>query len=389
MYFIDTAYNSLIKYGEELCGDHVEQILLEDCKILVLSDGLGSGVKANILATLTSKIVVTMLKEGATLEETIDTIVHTLPVCQERQLAYSTFTILKVYKDGTVYAAEFDNPSFFLYRNGQDVPVKKTLKIINQKKIYESHFRLDKESLLVVVSDGVIHAGVGVVLNLGWEWDNVNAYLRELSKAGKSAGTVAANLIEVCQNLYEDRAGDDTTVLAVKIREQETINLLTGPPQNMEYDKQTIEKIMNTEGSFVVCGGTTANVVSRILNKEIQIDMSTMTEELPPAAFIEGTRLVTEGVITINKTLDILKACLASGFHPKAVARIHQKNAASMLAKILLEDCDRLNIWMGQAINPAHQDDGFTMNFSFKITQINALKSLMEKLGKDVRLYYV
>ena len=160
MYFVDTSYNSLIKHGEELCGDHVELVNVPDGKIMVLADGLGSGVKANILATMTSKIAATMLREGSSLEETIDTIVHSLPVCSERHLAYSTFTIIKAYHTGEVYAAEFDNPSIFLLRNGEDVPIEKTKKVINEKVIYESSFQLDKNSLLVVVSDGVIHAGV-------------------------------------------------------------------------------------------------------------------------------------------------------------------------------------------------------------------------------------
>lgn len=231
MYYIDTAYGSIIKDGEELCGDYVEQVNLSDSKILVLSDGLGSGVKANILATLTAKIASTMLKEGASLEETIDTIVHTLPVCSQRKLSYSTFTIIKVYKDGQVYAAEFDNPSLFLHRKGKDVSLYKTKRIINGKTIFESSFQLDQDSVLVVVSDGVIHAGVGMLLNLGWEWENVNEYLRGLSLEEKSALGVSTKLLDVCQTLYDEKPGDDATVVAVKIREQETINLFTGPPE--------------------------------------------------------------------------------------------------------------------------------------------------------------
>ena len=167
MYFIDTSFDSLTKHGEELCGDHVEQARLRDSCILVLSDGLGSGVKANILATLTSKIAVTMLKEGSTLEETIDTVVHTLPVCNERHLAYSTFTIIKIYNDGRGYAAEFDNPFIFLIRNGENVPIERQKRILNGKTIYECSFTMDKDTLLVAVSDGVVHAGVGRSLDLG------------------------------------------------------------------------------------------------------------------------------------------------------------------------------------------------------------------------------
>ena len=280
MYFIDTSFNSLIKYGEELCGDHIEQARLNDCTILVLSDGLGSGVKANILATLTSKIAVTMLKNGSTLEETIDTIVHTLPVCSERHLAYSTFTIIKIYNDGRGYAAEFDNPFIFLIRNGQTVPLKREKRELNGKTIYECSFVMDEYTLLVAVSDGVVHAGVGRSLDLGWQWENVDKFIKNIDISA-NAFDVTDSVLKECGKLYEDMAGDDTTVLSIKMKEQETINLFTGPPKNPAKDYDIIKEILSSEGKVVVCGGTTANIVARSLGAELEVDLSTMTQELP------------------------------------------------------------------------------------------------------------
>lgn len=390
MYYIDTAFNSIHKYGEELCGDHIEQVILEDSKILVLADGMGSGVKANILATLTSKIAATMLREGSSLEETIDTIVHTLPICSQRQLAYSTFTIIKVFKDGVVYVAEFDNPSIFLLKNGNDVPIDKTKKVINGKVIFESTFKIDEDSLLVAVSDGVVHAGVGRSLNLGWQWNNVNEYLKDFSKNPVTTTEVTNTVLEVCQNLYENQAGDDTTVLAVKIREQETINLLSGPPKNAEQDYDFIEELLQAEGKVVVCGGTTASVVARTLGAEIEVDIDTMTPEIPPVAKIPRIELVTEGVLTINKAIELIKDYQNPGFNSKIMAKLHEKNAAAMLARLLIENCDKLNIWAGQAVNPAHQnDESFPMDFNFKMNQLRELGRIVEKMGKEVKIMYI
>ncbi len=389
MFFVDTAYNSIIKYGEELCGDHVEQVNLPDSKILVLSDGLGSGVKANILATLTSKIAATMLKEGATLEDTIDTIVHTLPVCSERKLAYSTFTIIKVYNDGNVYTAEFDNPSIFLIKKGESYNIEKEKRIINEKIIYEANFKLDEESMLVAVSDGVVHAGVGKSLCLGWQRENVEKYLKEISQNNISTKATIRKVLNQCNTYYEGEAGDDTTVLAVKIRRQNKINLFTGPPKNPDDDFVIVNEILKSDGKVVVCGGTTANIIARALNCEIEIDLSTMTPTVPPVAVIPKVELVTEGVITINKAIELIKSYNNPREMPYILPKLQERNAAAMLARLLIEDCDKLNLWVGQAVNPAHQAEGFDMNFNFKINQIKELAYLVEKMGKEVKIKYI
>ena len=389
MYFIDASYNSLKKYSEELCGDCIKQANLKDCKIFVLADGLGSGVKANILSTLTSNIALTMLREGATLEETIDTIVHTLPVCRQRHLAYSTFTLIKIFRDGDAYVAEFDNPSIFLHKNGEDIPIKKTLKVVGDKNIYESRFKMDKDTMLVAVSDGVVHAGVGHSLDLGWEWVNVNTYLRDLSKDDISTKEVVKNVLDCCNELYENEPGDDTSVLAVKIKEQQVINILFGPPRDRKNDTEVFEKVLRSGEKVVVCGGTTAQIAARLLNTEMEFDMDTMTMDIPPIARIEGIELVTEGVITLSKAIDILREYVKPDYNPRLEKRLHENNAAAMLARLIIEGCDAVKIYQGTAINPAHQDLTFKMDFVFKINQLNEFKMLLEKMGKDVEVTYI
>ncbi len=114
----EAGYVLLNKAGEALCGDRVEVAGDPDALVLVLADGLGNGVKANILATLTAKILATMIAGGMPLDECVDTVVRTLPVCRERGIAYATFSVVRTKPGREVELIQFDNPPIIALRGG-------------------------------------------------------------------------------------------------------------------------------------------------------------------------------------------------------------------------------------------------------------------------------
>jgi hypothetical protein len=352
-----------------------------------MADGLGSGVKANILSTLTSKIAVTMLKEGASIFETVDTIIHTLPVCKVRKLAYSTFTIAEIYEDGRAYIAEYDNPPIFFIRDNQIIPLEKRETVIDGTVVKECNFTLKKEDLLVIVSDGVVHAGVGGALNLGWQWKNIGEYLNRLSSNEKSARKISKSLIDTCEYLYMDKPGDDATVVAVKIRKPEVVDMFTGPPKDPANDKLAIQKFMQSNGKKVICGGTAAKIAARELDREIIPNMDFIDPEVPPTAFIEGIDLVTEGVLTLSKAVEKIKRYVSSPYKDNLFYSFNKEDGA--LARILIEDCTHLNLWVGKAVNPAHQNPDFPIDLSIKLKVVDELVEVMKKLGIKVNLTYV
>lgn len=386
--FVEVAFHSLNKYGEELCGDMVEVIRLSDCTIIVLADGLGSGVKANILSTLTSKIAATMLKEGANIYDTVDTIVNTLPVCKIRNVAYSTFTLIKIFNDGRAYIAEYDSPPLFIIRNNKYLELNKKEIIINDKKVLESKITLQPGDLLTAVSDGVIHAGLGEMLNLGWQWDNVLDYLERRSTQNVSAQFIAKDLLEVCWNLYDGKPGDDTTVVSIGIKKPVYVDLFTGPPKDKSNDKYVIEQLMKGTGKKVICGGTAANIAERELNKKLEVNLNFINNNLPPTATMEGIDLITEGVLTLSAALDLMKSYVKPFYKSENTTIDLDEDAASQLVKILME-CTHLNIWVGNAMNPAHQNPNLPVDLSIKLNLVEELCNYMKKLGKNVTVNHV
>ncbi|HBE76652.1 MAG TPA: serine/threonine protein phosphatase [Firmicutes bacterium] len=380
--FIDTGWSSLPKFGEELCGDNVEVAKTADAVVAVLADGLGSGVKANILSKMTAKIIVTMLEKGASLEEVVDTIGNTLPICQKRLLAYSTFTIIHAKENGEVYIIEFDNPSVFFIHGGQISTVSfREIEVLG-KKIKETRFQASPGDILVAVSDGVVHAGIGGVLNLGWQWENVAEYLQRMAKPVVNAKSMSRVLLTVSEELYAGRPGDDATVMVLQIRNPRTVTVAVGPPRAKDDDRVLMEKLQAETGKKVVCGGTTGTIVARYLQKEIMVDINKLDPEVPPTGNLPGIDLVTEGIITLNKTLEYLRVA----HFPEQVPA--KDNGAVDLAKILLEG-DEINFIVGRAINPAHQNPDLPLSLGMKIKAVDEISNVLSSLGKQVTVQYL
>ena len=381
---IDVAWKSLNKKGEELCGDKVVTVRTADSTIAVLADGLGSGVKANILATLTSTICATMVREGASVADVVSTIVNTLPVCSVRKVAYATFSILEIKDSGEGYLAEFDNPFCIYIRDGQRMEFKCEYNEYSGKGVYETRFQALPGDVITIVSDGVIYAGVGESLNFGWTWEHVVKWLLNATALDMSAPRLAAALSDTVNDLYMKKPGDDSTVLVAEVTPHRVVNMLAGPPKEKADDERMVRDYMRSQGKKVICGGTSANIVARVLNRKIRMSLTYSDPSIPPIGFIEGVDLVTEGVLTLTRTLDILQEYCEKDADSYYFHRIDEENGAAMLARLLLEDCTHLKLFIGTAINPAHQNPNLPADLSIKLKLIDRLAELMVRLGKRV-----
>ncbi len=386
---IDVAWKSLNKHHEELCGDKVEIIKTEDSDIMILADGMGSGVKANILATLTSKILGTMLYEGATIESCVETIAKTLPICKVRKVAYATFSILQIFHSGEAYLVEFDNPSCVFIRDGRIVNYPYETREIEGKKIHEYRFQVKKNDCFVLMSDGVIYAGAGSILNLqGWTWEAMAEYTLKCTKKTMSASRLAVMLSQACDELYEEKPGDDTTVAVARVIDRRVVNIFTGPPKSKEDDERMVHEFMHTEGKKVVAGGTSANIVARVLGREIVTKTDSRNPDVPPTATLEGIDLVTEGVLTLGKCLKILKKYVNDEFDAEFFDKLDADNGASRLAKMLIEECTELNLFVGTAVNQAHLESDLNFDLSMRQNLVEQLIAASEKMGRNVTVKY-
>ncbi len=381
---LEYGCTSVNKFGEELCGDNVVSMVDGDYTTLVLADGLGSGVKANILSTLTSKILCTMAANGIDIDECVETLIQTLPVCHVRGVAYSTFSLIRANNLGQGFLYEFDNPQAIYYHRGKCTDFERVKLEICGKMVYKSELNLEQNDVIMVMSDGTVHAGIGQILNFGWERKQIMEHLDRSLKPTMSARAMACVLTSACNDLYLDRPGDDTTVAAVKIRPRLNVSIMVGPPVDKEKDNFYVERFMKGADKTIVCGGTSSQIVARYLNKPLRTSFDFPDKDVPPIGFIEGVDLTTEGVLTLRRLLELSEKYLS--LHDLTPKTFTKQDGASLLANVLFEEATHINFFVGQSVNVAHQ--GLPIDITMKMKLVEKLAENMSAMGKIVTLNY-
>lgn len=379
------------KNQQVICGDVFlsKKIKEENRIITVLSDGLGSGVKANVLATLTATMGLNFTIEHFPPEQTAKAILETLPVDQARKISYATFTIVDIDADGETHIVNFDNPAPILLRNGKTIETdinRKTLASRDDvaRELTYSSFQARLGDRVIVFSDGVSQSGIGTApFPFGWDNPEVEKWICELleNSANISATDLAGKIVQRAQANDIYIAKDDISCVVIYFRHPRKLLLCSGPPYHPEDDLRLAKTIESFGGQKVISGGTTAEIVSRELGREIEVSLESFSADIPPVSKMSGIDLVTEGVLTLGRVSAMLEAGVQ--------LPIKGKDAASEMLNLLLNN-DQIFLLAGTRINEAHQDPSLPVELEIRRNVVKKIKRLLEdKYLKEVALDFI
>ncbi|MGD0829886.1 MAG: SpoIIE family protein phosphatase [Terracidiphilus sp.] len=388
--FIEVDSCQRAKHGQMISGDVFlsRKVESEGRMISVLSDGLGSGVKASVLATMTSTMALKFAASAMDIHASAEIIMDTLPICSVRKVSYSTFTVVDMTITGETRIIEHGNPSFLLVRPSGEVHIEKTEvrpKRWEDRVISFSTFDVQREDRIIFFSDGITQAGMGEYRTpLGWGLENVDKFVREKIERYPyiSARELSRVLVARAEEIDGLSAKDDITCGVIYYRSPRQLLVMTGAPFNRAHDQDLAKMAERTSGRKVICGGTTANIISRMLNRAIQIDMrQQLHSKIPPSARMEGFDLVTEGILTLGEVVRLLE----EEFAPEDM----KSNAAVRLAAMLL-DSDIVRFAVGTRINEAHQDPNIPVDLELRRNIVKRIAMLLEtKHMKRVIIQYL
>ena len=388
--FIEVDSCQRAKHGQLISGDvFLSQKVKQEGRIVsVLSDGLGSGVKASVLASMTATMALKFTASAMDIRRSAEIIMDTLPICSVRKISYSTFTVVDMASTGETRIIEHGNPPFLLVRPKGELNVQKTEvrpKRWEDRVISFSTFDVQREDRIIFFSDGITQAGMGEYRTpLGWGLESVDRFVREKIDRYPyiSARELSRLLVAKAEEVDGLSAKDDITCGVVYFRSPRQLLVITGAPFNRAHDHDLAKMAERTSGRKVICGGTTANIISRMLNRAIQIDMrQQLHSKVPPSARMEGFDLVTEGILTLGEVLRLLE----EGFAPEDM----RSNAAVRLATMLL-DSDIVKFAVGTRINEAHQDPNIPVELDLRRNIVKRIAQLLEsKHMKRVLIQYL
>jgi len=385
--FIDIDCAQIKKYGQNAYGDYFVSKRSDNQErvLAVLSDGLGSGIKANILSCMTATMLIRFIEEDISIKKAAQIIMDSLPVCQVRKISYATFSAVDCRNDGNVWVVEEGNPSFVLMRGNQEIPLEG--KEYTSPKFPDRHlmlyqFKTEVGDRLVFCSDGVTQAGIGTLTYpLGFKREGLLKYLKETLTVHPdiSSTDLSKKVIEKALSVEEHQhAGDDISCSVLYFRTPRKALIFTGPPYNRGKDREYCMSFSFFGGKKAICGGTTANMIARELKLEITNIDQQECGDLPPIAQMEGVDLVTEGILTLTKAAEYLEQ-----------KELNHKDAAGLLVNFLLES-DIIEFMVGAMINQAHYDPALPIEIEVRRTVIKKIKALLEnEYFKQVSINYM
>jgi hypothetical protein len=376
------------KQGEDVCGDaFFSRKLQEEGRVIgVVSDGLGSGIKASILANMTGTMALRFAASNIPISHSADIIMDTLPICRVRRISYATFTIVDAALHGTTRIVEMGNPPFLLIRDGKPLELEKK-EIASQRwpdrAMQLSEFSIQPEDRLIVFSDGVSQAGLGSPeCKLGWRWKGCAEFTQDRIQKHPhlSARQLAKDIVnQAIRKDPDGQAKDDTTCSVFYFRKPRRLLVLTGPPFDELRDGEIAQTLASFDGQSAVCGGTTANLISRELQRDIKTHLRKAGQPLPPPSEMDGIDLVTEGILTLTQTARYLEG-----------EPVHSvEDGAAQLAELLRES-DVIHFLVGTRVNEAHQDPTLPVDLEIRRNIVKRIQSaLIDRYLKEVTLEYI
>ena len=380
--------------GEKICGDvFLSQRIPEENRVLcVLSDGMGHGVRANVLATLTATISLNFSMEHKETNALAGIIMKALPVCSERKISYSTFTVIDIsVESDSVSILEYDNPQTLILRGNRVYQPEWTHVRFkgdaNDKRIMDikkCSFTPQLEDRIIFCSDGIVQSGLGKGMTMGWGRNDLMHFLRNIVEAtpGISATDLAERVVKraAANDLFKPK--DDLTCGVVYFRRARKTMLCTGPPFNIEKDREFARILNEFDGKKIISGATTTEIVARELGRTVTNEERT-DFSLPPSSRMDRIDLVTEGVLTLSKVAHLLNQV-----NPNANMRLGA-GPADQICEMLL-DTDEIHILVGTKINEDHHDPTLPVEIEFRKHLVQRLaKVLSEKFMKVVIIKYM
>ncbi|MDR1037536.1 MAG: serine/threonine-protein phosphatase [Deltaproteobacteria bacterium] len=373
-FFADTLCQR-IKEGHLVCGDTFEIARATSGTVCVICDGVGSGVYANISAVTCASRLMELWRSGVSVRAASEMVASSMHRARTEDIPFSAFVAAAVLPDGQFLCYTYEAPDPVLIHGGSSAVLAPRFYTAGFEVIGESRGVMGEGDALVMFSDGVSQAGMGLGYDFGIGSETVSAFINQSLAAREPLSAIPERVVEMCRSVSQDRHADDTTLAMLECRTARELTLLTGPPSKPGMDRGYVEDFMSMPGMKIACGSTTADILARELDCRVEMNVPGGSFGEPPEYFIEGVDLVTEGAVTLNQAYNILGVPEESLTGNSAVERLC----------LMLRKADVVHLMIGNAMNLAHEDLLFRqIGVRIRRTTIGLMAETLRGMGKLV-----